>query len=343
MISFVWSDPLPFYSGRGGTESLTIGHVRELGHRGIGAQILIYGLNKKDDRRYFPDVAFRNLKSLNELQSSDDTVVFLNIPHPIATKKRSFTFFHYPAIEQHGRKSDYKHNLGDSVVIANSRFLRSFWADYLDVEETSINVVYPFADPAFSRVKRTRSPKNITRVLYAGRLSTEKGIYTLLEALHHPIAAYASPAEQGFVFNITTAGNQTIHGKVLEKVLRSHPWINVTHAKHTPQEMAQLFAEHEIVIMPSNSKYWHEGFGMISVEAQHAGCRVVATNDGGLPETNCGELILFEPGNSLALYQAIQKAAKLGPLTKLGREEAVKHFTLKESVDLLLNVINKYS
>lgn len=44
----------------------------------------------------------------------------------------------------------------------------------------------------------------------------------------------------------------------------------------------------EHVVMPSNSHYWHETFGIVSVEAQHAGCRVIASDDGGLPVTDCG-------------------------------------------------------
>ncbi len=54
--------------------------------------------------------------------------------------------------------------------------------------------------------------------------------------------------------------------------------------------MAALIASYDIVVLPSNSQYWHETFGIISIEAQlSSGCRVVASDDGGLPETDCGE------------------------------------------------------
>src|SRR5665213_1078094 len=286
MISFVWSDPLPMYSGRGGTETFTVGHVRELLRRGIPARILTFGPAKADDRKLFPGIPFRSLKSLEELSSLDDTVIYLNIPHPIPTKKQSYVIFHFPPLKQHGRRIDYIKGAADSIVIANSRFLRSFYADYLGIKLTSIHVVYPFAEPVFANIKRTKAPAGITRVLYAGRLSPEKGIYTLLESIHHPIASYKPLTDDGFVFNVTTAGSQTIHGQVLKKVLQNHPWINLIEAKHSPEEMARLFADNDIVVMPSNHRYWHEAFGMVSVEAQHAGCRVIGTNDGGLPETN---------------------------------------------------------
>ena len=78
--------------------------------------------------------------------------------------------------------------------------------------------------------------------------------------------------------------------------------------------------------------YWRETFGMISIEAQHAGCYVVASDDGGLKETDCGGLILFEPG--------IQKAASVGSFSNKQRKEAVKHFTRAESVNALLAIIS---
>ena len=65
--------------------------------------------------------------------------------------------------------------------------------------------------------------------------------------------------------------------------------------------MAALMGENDIDLMPSNGQYWHETFGIVSVEAQHAGCRVVASNDGGLLETDCGAVTFVESDNAEAL------------------------------------------
>ena len=54
-----------------------------------------------------------------------------------------------------------------------------------------------------------------------------------------------------------------------------------------------------------------EPFGMLSVEAQHSGCRVIASSLGGLPETNCGLLSLVEERNPQALVTAMGEAIKL--------------------------------
>ncbi len=83
-----------------------------------------------------------------------------------------------------------------------------------------------------------------------------------------------------------------------------------------------------------------EPFGMLSIEAQHAGCRVVASNVGGLPETNCGLLTLVDSRSPLALLTGIKQAVALGPITKKERDDAVEKFTLGESVNDLLEVIH---
>ena len=106
----------------------------------------------------------------------------------------------------------------------------------------------------------------------------------------------------------------------------------------TPARMAALMAGHDIVVMPSNSQYWHETFGIVSIEAQHAGCRVIASDDGGLPETDCGGVVLVRPDNAEALAWGIREAVDNGPLSTATRQGAGMRFTVGQSVDTLLKV-----
>jgi D-inositol-3-phosphate glycosyltransferase len=109
-------------------------------------------------------------------------------------------------------------------------------------------------------------------------------------------------------------------------------------SRKTPAAMAALMASHDIVVMPSNSQYWHETFGIVSIEAQHSGCRVVASDDGGLPETDCGGVLLVRPDNAEALAWGIREAMDSGPLPAAARQDAGARFTVRESVDALLKV-----
>lgn len=326
------------YAGRGGTESFTIGHVRELVERGISARIITIGLGVHDGREFYDDVEFMDIDAPEVLSDLDDILVFVNFPIDVPTKHPSFVFYHIPPLDRRNRVVNYKAAQKDQIILTNSRYLRTVWADYLDVNPNTIHVVYPFADPAFAKVRRTaKFHSDKTRVLFAGRLVPEKGIYLLMEAIHHNVLQ-----EGNFSFTVTNAGNQTSPGDIIEHILRAHPGLRVIKARTSPAEMARLYARYDIVVVPSNHKYWHEAFGMVSVEAQHSGCKVVASRSDGLLETNCGELIYFEPGNSYDMALKIAKAAKAGPLLPEQRADTVTHFTRESSVDALLEVIDKY-
>ncbi len=103
--------------------------------------------------------------------------------------------------------------------------------------------------------------------------------------------------------------------------------------------MAALMAAHDVVVMPSNSQYWHETFGIVSIEAQHAGCRVVASDDGGLPETDCGAISLVGPDDAVALARGIGGAVDRGAVPTAQRRAAARRFTVERSVDALLEVL----
>jgi glycosyltransferase involved in cell wall biosynthesis len=141
---------------------------------------------------------------------------------------------------------------------------------------------------------------------------------------------------------VTNAGSDKPQGRLIERLITAHPGIALTDARKTPESMSALMAEHDIVLMPSNSQYWHETFGIVSIEAQHAGCRVVASRDGGLPETECGALTLVEPDNAEALAWGIREAISAGPLPDNVRRSAARRFTVVQSVDALLDILSRY-
>jgi glycosyltransferase involved in cell wall biosynthesis len=120
-------------------------------------------------------------------------------------------------------------------------------------------------------------------------------------------------------------------------MLNNYPYAKLLPAQKNVTQMAKLLAKSDILIMPS---VFAEPFGMLSVEAQHAGCRVVASNVGGLPETNCGLLTLVEPRSPLALITGIKQAVALGPASKKERSQAIQEFTLNESVSKLLATLH---
>ena len=334
LISFIWSPGNPLPAGTGGSENYTVGQVRELNRRGIVAQVVTVGLGTADGRDEFTDVPFRSLGTVADVGDLDGTVVFVNEPHLVTTREPAYLILHNPPPLREEHRAFAVEGTRDRVLIATSRYAASLWADFLDVDVATVNVVYPFAEPAFAREPRPAHEGPTTRVLFAGRLSPEKGIYTLLEMLHVDIIVN----DLDLVFTATTAGSDKPQGRTIEGMLNVHDGISVVESCKTPETMAALMARHDVVVMPSTSQYWHETFGIVSIEAQHSGCRVIASHDGGLPETDCGGLMLVAPDDAEALAWGIRKAVDLGPLPVAARRLAGTRFTVEQSVDTLLTV-----
>jgi D-inositol-3-phosphate glycosyltransferase len=334
LISFIWSPGNPLPAGTGGSENYTVGQVRELNRRGIPAQVVTVGLGDADGRTGFADIPFLSLPTLARVGDLDGTVVFVNEAHTVPTRNPAFLILHNPPPIRERERAFAVEGTRELALIATSGYAAALWSAYLDVDSKTISVVYPFAEPGFAAQPRPAVEAGQVRVLFAGRLSPEKGIYTLLATLHSDLIEL----DPRLTFTATTAGADKRQGKIIERMLAVHPGISLVTSRKTPLAMAALMARHDIVVMPSNSQYWHETFGIVSIEAQHAGCRVVASDDGGLPETDCGAVTLIAPDNPEALARGIRAAADSGPLSPAARRDAGTRFTLAQSVDALLGV-----
>ena len=322
--------------GRGGAENYTLGQARELISRGIEVEIVTVGHGDKDGRSASPDIPFRSLtpEQISKLQTIP---VFVMIPMKIDTDQRSYVILHCsPPPDERNEKSFYLDGVKDKKIIVSSKYAADLWAEYLGIDVGEISVVYPFAENAFSTQQRVINRTRSRRVLVANRLSPEKGIYTFMAALHFDYIL----RDYDYSFTVATVSPDNSFGRLIEPLLHAHPILKVIPPRKNPAGMADLLVDYDIVVVPSNSQFWHETFGIISVEAQHAGCRVVASDDGGLPETDCFGLVLVEPDNPLKLAIGIAEAAKLGPLSKEARRRASTMYTVKQSVDSLLTVLN---
>lgn len=338
MISFVWSSKYPFLGGTGGSENYTVGQIRELQRRGISTRIITIGHGDHDGRDAFPDIPFTALAHKDALATLDDTLVFVTYPLDVPTKRTSYAILHCPPVSC-GRVDplfDFKGAAGKKMLTP-STFAASLWSKHLRQDASQIATVYPFAEDPYRKVRRAaKKAGEKVKILFAGRLTPDKGIYTLLAALHMD-----KLLDLPFELSATDACSHTPEGQIIRRLLAEHPLVNLIPARNTPGEMAELMAEQDIVVMPSTNIFWQEMFGIVSVEAQHAGCRVVASNAGGLPETDCGSLLLVEPDNPEALANGIAQAAALGPVDAVKRQLAAAKFTVKASVDRLLEIIGE--
>jgi glycogen(starch) synthase len=88
------------------------------------------------------------------------------------------------------------------------------------------------------------------------------------------------------------------------------------------RELSELIAEHKIMVVPSLEP---EPFGIVALEGLACGCLVVASAHGGLPEAVGPHGVLFEPGNVVALADAILGADRAPWLLNGAAQHLSKH------------------
>lgn len=326
-VYIVWTHA-DFIPGNGGTESLVIGYVRELNKRGYKSYLVFL----KDRTIYITKdtipVPYLFLPKAVDLAGLTGEIVLVNNPLEFKKHKKPLLYFTISPTELHTLRMPNPINiLKEYNIITLSEYSRRAWANFFHTTTKNIGVVYPFIDTEYTKIRRLHQGKTI-KLLFAGRLHPEKGIYTLLEAFYMLLM---QPFK--IQLTVTNAGSTTAIGEVIHNMLHMHPAIKIIKKKTSPKTMASLYASHSILIAPSNV----EAFGMVSIEAQACGIPVIASNVDGLPETQCGLLTLVPPRDPTAIVDAIN-TLKTGAKAK--KADANK-FSLATSTDQLLHIISK--
>ena len=128
-------------------------------------------------------------------------------------------------------------------------------------------------------------------VAFAGRISREKGLDTLL-------AAAAEMPDVPF----KVAGD----GPVLSEMMAKAPSNVEFTGRLGSDHLHEFYRKSRIVVVPS---LWYEQFPMVVLESMARGLPVVASRIGGLPEIVSDGVTgsLFEPGNPLALRNELRR------------------------------------
>jgi glycosyltransferase involved in cell wall biosynthesis len=167
-------------------------------------------------------------------------------------------------------------------------------------------------------------------ILFVGRLNQEKGCLLFAEAVSRALpilpgwrAAIIGQGKPGMVQRMAS-----ILAPVAERV--SKPGF-LPHAA-----VMSEFSRASIVVVPS---LWDEPFGRTALEAMAAGCAVIATARGGLPEVvgDCG--IALDPPDPSLLADAIVALANDEParlaLQRRAFQRASEHFSIQPWADRL--------
>jgi glycosyltransferase involved in cell wall biosynthesis len=216
-------------------------------------------------------------------------------------------------------------------IIAVSNFVRNVLVESgarperIEVVPNGVAVAPP--DPeAGLRLRRELSiPQDAVLVGAAGRISPQKGFDVLLRAIHQLIhegvAIYCVVFGAGPALEDLRAFAAKLH---LEPVLRLPGFRS---------DVSSLWCATDIAAVPS---VWPEPFGYVALEALSAGCAVVASRVGGLPEVvSADSALLTEPGDVDGLAGAIRSLVTSVELRSRMRQAATRRagtFTLDANV-----------
>lgn len=169
-------------------------------------------------------------------------------------------------------------------------------------------------------------------VFFCGRLTAEKGIATLIEAMR---------SFPGIRLVIAGDGKDR---KLLESTARKRGIGNVEFRGYVPhEEVKSLIGNALFTVVPSE---WYEPFGLVVVESFAMGKPVIGADIGGIPELiDDGQNgFLFRPGDTRGLVEKIgYLLADRGRAGKMGKEARRKAAELYDSETHYRKLMEIYS
>ena len=200
--------------------------------------------------------------------------------------------------------------------------LKSLWAadvyavsDYLRsvTTERSRVIRNPYDSASFQLpTQGTRLRKG--ELLFVGRIVRAKGLDVLVEALH-------LLRHEGFRPRLSVAGEGDERPKIEARIAELGMSDQITFlGVLRGAALGRAMQRHQIVVVPSRPEP-PEALPLVPIEAIGSGCVVIASRQGGLPESvgACG--LLVAPENPQALAEAIRRASSDETL----RQELLSH------------------
>lgn len=195
-------------------------------------------------------------------------------------------------------KVAYKYNIDlyrkCNVVISPSEFVgRRLRSEGLNVVVLphAIDVEYIDSLPRIDVFKKYAIDEGKDRVLFLGRLTVDKGIYTFLET-----AIKMKDSDVEFII----AGGGPEEEKV-RSISRKYSHIKFL-GKVSDEDKYSLMSASDIFVLPSKA----DTYGLTILEAQYCGSIVIGSDRGAIPEVIEDRGLIFEYGNSEDLRRKIE-------------------------------------
>jgi len=192
----------------------------------------------------------------------------------------------------------------------------------LDVVPNGVDVRdFALPDAEVAAFRRELAPPDTNVVLFAGRLEYEKGVQTVLDALH---GLRERVGDTEFLIAGVGTYSEELRRKVSELGLEDHVRFTGFLADH---ELRLHYAAADIAVAPSI----YEPFGLVAVEAMACGTPVVVGDTGGLREVvSGGHGLTFTPQDADhltdVLAQVLTDGSLAAELTLRGRDRILARY-----------------
>ena len=173
---------------------------------------------------------------------------------------------------------------------------------------------------------RRQTESEPLRLLYAGQISPDRGLNTLVEAIGHMIPALQSR----LALSVAGQGQPDYLARVKKQVEVLGVTSSVSFLGKIPHEqMPKVYKQHDVMVFTSTRP---EGLGFVMVEAMLAGCAVLTTGSGGAMEIAAlADLPVFPKNDPVELSRLLSRLvadrAEVAKIASHGQEVALREFS----------------
>lgn len=194
-------------------------------------------------------------------------------------------------------------------IMAVSQFTARELTKHANVAPHRIEVVPNGVDEAWT-ASAPELPRDRQRLLFVGNLKPHKNLARLVDALE------LLRNQRGLEVTLEIVGQTSgfragLEAETAARLART-PWIKL-HGKVDDAFLRNLYAEVGALVFPS----LYEGFGLPMLEAMAAGCPVIASSAGALPEVGGpdharrGSVVYFDPRAPADIARALEYFLRL--------------------------------
>ena len=226
-----------------------------------------------------------------------------------------------------------------------------FLSDFLRVRHQEAGLDFPSAKVIYGGAHVTRFYEPLPklqlesaplRVLYAGQITSDRGLQTIIEAFGHLAVAERAT----MTLTVVGAG----HVGYMERMKAQAESLQLTDriawlGKIPHERIPEVYKSHDLFVFSSKRP---EGLGFVSIEALLAGCAVVTTGSGGAMEiASAANLPLFPKDDSVALGRLLTRLTRdrteVLTIASRGQAVALKMFSFERMIGEWMRVFEDLS